>query len=527
MILRDYQHDAAMAAFQSFDAGNKSVLLVLATGLGKTIIFCKMAEHFVNLDRGRVLMIEPTIELVRQTSEKVHAVTGEFPAIEQANLWSNEDTFTRSNFIVACKPSLTAKMPDGRKRYERLEDIGLVIVDEAHHAATSQCKEMLDYFDCLKLCVTATPNRHDEVALGEICDDAPYIFDIRKAIDLGWLVSCATHCVQLRTLDLSSVETYGKKGDFKLDQLGKAMSTEEVVFEIAEITARESGNLKTLVFCASVDEAMKVAGVLQDVYHLKADWVCGDKNRCPDDKRRSVLDSFKNDADGVQFVCNVGVLTTGFDHPGVEHIVMARPTKSLTLFTQIFGRGTRPLPGIVDFDGSEPETRKARIAQSQKPRFKFTDLRDVSLQHKLVTPLDVLGGRLSIEEREAANRILEGDDAKDIDEVIKEATEEVRVREEAERRRLAAIRAKADYTTILVDPFMEGVRVVAGTAKERGARMPFGKHKGSLVRDLPEGYLHWFIENMPRKPKLNWLFVAMEKQIEGHEKLNKEALQWA
>jgi hypothetical protein len=60
MILRDYQLDAAMAAFQSFDAGNKSVLLVLATGLGKTIIFCKMAEQFVSLDRGRVLMIEPT-----------------------------------------------------------------------------------------------------------------------------------------------------------------------------------------------------------------------------------------------------------------------------------------------------------------------------------------------------------------------------------------------------------------------------------------------------------------------------------
>ena len=526
MKLRDYQYDCCMAVFRSFDAGRKSLLIQKATGLGKTVVFCKIAEHWAQQDLGRVLIIEPTIELVAQTARKVQEICGEFPGIEQASLYSDEDAFTRSNFIVACKPSLTSVMRDGRKRYERLEDITLVIVDEAHHSATTAYAEILRYFDCKKIGFTATPNRHDKVALGELYEDCPYMMDIRKAIDAGWLVSCATHCIQLQSLDLSSVETYGKHGDFKLDQLGKAMSADKVVFEIADITAKESVGLKTIVFCASVDEAMKVSGALNDVYQLKADWVCGDKRRCPDTKRRSVLESFTCDQDGVQIVCNVGVLTTGFDFPGLEHIVMARPTKSLTLFTQIFGRGTRPLAGVVDFDGSTPDSRKERIAASAKPRFKFTDLRDTSLQHKLVTPVDVLGGELTIEEAAAAKKRLE-EGLKDIDEAIKEAKEDVR--EAAERARLARMRAKSEYRTLVVDPFMEGVRVVADAPKERGARMPFGKYKGQLVRDLTDGYLEWFMTSTSRSknPKLKWLYRSIEKEIDGRKQLNKEALQWA
>ncbi len=166
----------------------------------------------------------------------------------------------------------------------------------------------------------------------------------------------------------------------------------ETVYEIAEVTARESGKLKTAVYCSSVAEAQLVAERLVDNYGLKADWICADQKLCTDQRRKEVLTSFQEDPQGVQFLCNVGILTIGWDFPALEHIVMARPTKSLSLYTQIFGRGTRPLEGVVDFDASTPETRLAAIAGSLKPHFRMTDLVDASMEHKIVTSVDVLGG---------------------------------------------------------------------------------------------------------------------------------------
>lgn len=505
MQLRDYQLDARASVHGSWEA-HESTMVSLPTGMGKTEIFVSVADEWRSreIDNYRVLVIAPMIELVDQAAEKLYRRTGMMPGIEQGGRRSNETDWGRSHFVVASKQTLTGK----RKRYQRLRDVGMVVVDECHLAATKPYADMIGHFRDLGakvLGLTATPKRHDNRAMGQLFDDCCFNMGIREAIDLGWLVPPKTQCLQLQNLDLSEVGTGGPEGDFKKGELGEAMEDEKVVFEIAEVTARESGTLKTAVFCATVNEARAVAGLLCDQHSLKAEWVCGDTKLCTPEKRKRVLHGFTRG--DIQVACNVGVLTTGWDFPGLEHIVVARPTKSLPLYTQILGRGTRPLPGVVDFEGSTPELRKQAIASSSKPHFVVTDLRDNSLHHKLVTATDVLGGEMTLEAQERAVRELaSGGGPQDLLSVLDAAREAQEAQEREERERRARYRAQAEFHRLQVDPFNESQRAnVDHSRKRKGAKMPFGKFKGKPIESLPSWYLDWGVKNVSK----GWVKKAM------------------
>jgi superfamily II DNA or RNA helicase len=451
------------------------------------------------------------VQLLGQAAKKICQVTGIMPAIEQAHNWSNESFYGRSPYIVASKQTLCSN-----QRYKRLQDISLVIVDECHLSATKQYAEFLDYFNCKTVGVTATPKRHDKRAMKNIFEHCSYEMYIVDAVPQGWLVPARANCIQLQSLNLSAVETHGKQGDFKEGQLAKAMEEEKVVYEIASVTAKESRGEKTAVFCASVDEARKVANYLADVYGLKADWICADKKLCTEQRRLEVLRSFSEDPEGVQIVCNVGILTTGWDFPGLQHIVMARPTKSLSLYTQIFGRGTRPLEGVVDFPGSTPESRIAAIEGSAKPFFRMTDLVDASLAHKLIGAVDVLGGKMGLEEQQrAAEKLREATEPRDLSEVLQEAADELeKERQDQERARLAKLKADAQYVTIGVDPFDQFQRGNV-VRKESKARMPFGYHKGRSISALDTSYLHKVVQN---KWGPDWLRGAIHHELAARSK---------
>lgn len=503
MILRDYQTEAVRRVEAAFQRCRRT-MLVLPTGMGKTEVFVQVAKDW---QAGRVLVVAPQIELVGQAAKKIAQRTGIAPAIEQAELRSNEDEWLRSPFIVASKQTLCSSS----RRYERLQDVSLVIIDECHMAATRHWTAMLEHYDCPVLGVTATPKRHDGKAMANIFEDVAYELYIADAVPEGWLVKPTTVCVQLEHLDLKSVGSKrGSDGevDFKDGELARAMEDEKVVYEIAAVTAKESGRLKTAVFCASVVEARKVANYLADNYGLKADWICGDKRLCSDARRHEVMTSFTTDPEGVQIVCNVGVLTTGWDFPGLEHIVMARPTKSLPLYTQILGRGTRPLPGVVDFAGSTPDSRRAAIAASAKPTFKVTDLVDASLQHKLIGAADVLGGTMGLDVIARAKEKLKSGQERDLEDVLNESQREY---EEAERRRLARVAAEAQYNRVTVDPFNARQSATSVDRKPSKARIPFGKHKGHSVSVVPKGYLEWMLRECKYlKP---WLRDAISDEL--------------
>jgi type I site-specific restriction endonuclease len=180
-----------------------------------------------------------------------------------------------------------------------------------------------------------------------------------------------------------------------------------------------------------------------------ASWVCGETDR--EDRRRTLAEFAKGK---VQVVCNCGVLTEGFDDPGVEVVIMGRPTKSRSLYSQMVGRSTRPLPGVVD--GPETaEARKAAIAASAKASCLVVDFVGNAGRHKLITSADILGGKVSEEALErAVKRVSEAGGPVNMTEALDEAEAELREQKRlAEAARRANLVAKARFTTQSVDPF--------------------------------------------------------------------------
>src|SRR6185369_10554713 len=142
-------------------------------------------------------------------------------------------------------------------------------------------------------------------------------------------------------------------------------------------------------FTASVVQAEACCNILNRAVPGMAEWVCGATEK---KKRAEILERFAHGRTAV--VCNCGVLTEGFDDPGVEVVIMGRPTKSRSLYSQMVGRSTRPLPGVVD--GPETaEERRAAIAASAKPSCLVVDFVGNAGRHKLVTSADILGGKVS------------------------------------------------------------------------------------------------------------------------------------
>ena len=475
--LRDYQTECLDALDYCFGfSGNNpkpvsSALIQLATGLGKTEVFCELARR--NISKvGRVMMVAHTTELVAQSARKLHERLGLLPAIEQGASFSVEAKGYQSAVVCASKQSLH------EARLGRFNGFGLLIIDEAHHASheNQSYKRIIDH---LKNCnpelkvlgVTATPNRTDKSALGRVFESCPFKMGIDKAVAGGWLVPPTVNVCQVQSVNLRNVKTVA--GDLQKSAMAKILEQEEPLHEIADVAVREGADkLKPLIFCVSVNQAEALCHLLNERYSVKAGWVCGDARRVSKDQRRATLREFRDGT--ITCLVNVAVLTEGWDcpglvdpdtgevmDPGVEHIVMARPTKSILVYTQMFGRGTRPLPGVVDFKDSTAETRRDAIAKSGKPKIKITDLVDNSLKHRLISVTDVLGGlHYSDEVRKRAQKnMIERKTEEDVEKALELAEKQIerakkrKEQQAAERAKKNKVRADALYERLKVNPF--------------------------------------------------------------------------
>ena len=524
-VLRDYQVEAVSAIERALNSGLvNSALLTLPTGTGKTVVLSELAKNNV---ASRTLIVCPMRELIHQAAEKVQQITGVFPDIEMASLWSSE-IGRRNPYIVASKQTLTMKQRDGSKRYQRLTDIGLLVLDEAHTVITGPTIEMIDWYrdrGAMVVGVTATPNRHDKKSLKNAFDVCPYSMTLPEAISLGWLVSPRSNVVRVKSMDLSHVKVQG--GDFSATGLNAVVEEERVELEMADVIARESVGLKTAVYCSSVAQAEKLAEILSVRYGLRADFVCADEQKCSSEHRKEVLDSFKSEEPGaIQVVTNCGVLTTGWDFPGLEHIVMARPTKSLSLYTQILGRATRPLAGTVDFPGSTPELRRAAIADSRKPHFKMTDLVDISLSHRICTTIDALEGEMDEKLRDRFMEEVTDGGLVDVQQKMEELRRRMEDEERAEKareaervkrqqmlleaRRRQGIRANVQYDTVAVD-VMNTPGIRQKSMVKRGPVALFGKYKGQPLAAIDSGYLKWKLTNITKMPE--WYRTQIQNEL--------------
>ena len=451
-MLRQYQQEASDAVVRELE-DNSSTLVVLPTGTGKTVLFADVVRRF---QPRRCLVFAHREELVFQAKDKIEKFAGVHCEVEMGQFKSDGWFGARPPCVVSSVQTL-ASGGDGGGRMTKFDpsEFGLVVVDEAHHATSGTYRKVMEYFKeggCKVLGVTATPDRADEEALGQVFDTVAYDYEIVQAIDDGWLVPVVQKMVNVSSLDLSACRTTA--GDLNGADLAKVMEDEETLHGVAIASVETCGERRAIVFAATVKQAERLAEIFNRYKAGSATWVCGETNK---DDRRKLLRDFAHGS--YQFMVNVGVLTEGFDDSGVEVIVMARPTKSRALYAQMAGRGTRPADSIAAAlaDMRTTEERRAAIANSQKPFCEILDFAGNSGRHKLVNAVDILGGKVSDEAVEMARKkIRESNGPVNVQEVLKEMEETKREMDERKAREAAMrdkIRAKASFSTVDVDPF--------------------------------------------------------------------------
>jgi len=362
IILREYQVKALDEIKKGW-LGNRlgntfnSQLLVLSTGLGKTICFAALADWVIKQHDGRVLVLAHREELLEQAEEKIRRVIGGEVAIgrEQAGnrasvqfdkiVTASVATLGRSItepgagvFVDGVMQSVT-KPNDRLARFPR-DHFKLIIIDEAHHSTADTYKNILNYFagpdsNTWVLGVTATPKRTDKESLREVYKRVAFKMDIVDGTKLGFLAPVVSHRVSSRT-DLDGVKTTA--GDFNIKALAERVNNQERNSLIVSTYLERFKGQQCIVFATDLDHARAIDSEFDRLGVVSAA-ISGDMGK---DERREAIKAFKEGR--VEVLTNFGVLTEGFDHERLSVIINARPTKSRLLLTQIVGRGTRLHP---------------------------------------------------------------------------------------------------------------------------------------------------------------------------------------
>ena len=450
MKLRPYQ-DEAVRNIEAEWKDHRSTLLVLPTGTGKTTVF---AEIIRRAFPRRALVLAHREELVFQARDRITAMTGWRVDVEMGEARAEMACMFGGPRVVVSTIQTQASGGDGAGRMTRFEPrlFGVVVVDEGHHSTSASYRRVLDWYatnpDLRILGVTATPDRADEEALGQVYETVALDYEIEDAIRDGWLVPVSQQMVHVEGLDFSGCRTTA--GDLNGADLAKVMEYEANLHRVVAPAIEIAGARRTLVFASSVDHAERLAELFNRHRAGMAAWVCGKTAR---DDRRRILADFASGR--VQVVCNCGVLTEGFDNPGVEVVIMARPTKSRSLYAQMAGRATRPADAIAhELNTHESvEARRALIEASAKPQCLIVDFVGNAGRHKLMTSVDILGGRVSEQVRALAMKKMGDGKPMRVDEAIAAAAEEERKGKEREAARRIALMARAKWTVQNVDPF--------------------------------------------------------------------------
>ena len=453
MKMRPYQDEAVVCILDEFTRVDNT-LAVMATGCGKTVTFAELIRHMFP---RRVLVLAHRKELIFQAEEKIKRITGFSTGVEMGDfrLMETGNLFGNSHVVISSIQSQIAGY-DGKGRMSKFNphNFGLVIIDEAHHATSQSYKRVIDYYrqnpNIKMLGVTATPDRADNEALGQIYDSVAFEYGIQPAIRDGWLVPIKQQMIEVDGLDFSKVHTTA--GDLNGGELSRIMEFEENLHAIASPTMEIVGNRQTIVFTASVAQAERLSEIFNRHKPYCSAWVCG---KTDPEKRDEILGKFSSGQ--TQIVCNCGILTEGYDNPNIEVIIMGRPTKSRSLYTQMIGRGLRPEDGILN-DIETPEGRKQAILNSNIKECLVVDFVGNAGRHKLISSADILGGKVSddaieravINARKSGRPVDMEEELLLAEEELKKEQEEERKRKEAERLRL---RVKANWKSRKINPF--------------------------------------------------------------------------
>lgn len=361
--LREYQRGCLETILVRYQSGIRRQLVSLPTGSGKTVIFAQFPRYFRM--KNQMLVLAHRSELLDQARDKIRQVNPDLRVeVEQAGRTADADC----RVVVASVPTLGRS---GSKRLHRLDPgrFFLIVIDEAHHATAATYTRILEYFDLFsshtpKLLVgfTATPKRGDRVGLDAVFQEIVFSRSLPEMIQAGFLAPVAGYRVETE-IDLSRVRT--RMGDFVTSHLSRAVNVMERNALIVKVFRQYLRDRQTLCFCVDVAHARSLADAFNN-HGIRAAAVSGEMVRA---ERAKALEGFREGRTRV--LANCMVLTEGYDEPSVEGIILARPTKSTLLYTQMIGRGTRLHPG--------------------KDNVTVIDIVDMTRQHTLTTLPSLFG----------------------------------------------------------------------------------------------------------------------------------------
>lgn len=376
--MRPYQVEAKRCVDDGWSDEIWAQLLVMGTGLGKTVAFCSIAADNEANDE-KTLILAHTDELVDQAIKKYENSTGKRAAKEKAGSYASRF----DKVVVASVQTLSGMM---RLSTWAEDHFDYVVVDEAHRALADSYQVIIKKFcgkDKAKLLgVTATADRGDKQELGVLFQRIAFEYSLRPGVIDGWLVKPYVMTMPL-TIDLRGVARKGTANGVDVDVAQVAARLLVIMDAIAKAIKAKIGTGKILIFMPTVETSRILSDVL-NANGVTSNWVCGDKKLCPD-RRKRVADHQEGK---YQALVNFGVLTEGYDDDAIDFICSLRATEIRSLYQQIIGRGTRPHDSIVQQlnDAPDAKARLKLIAGSCKPKLIILDFLWNHEKHKICSP---------------------------------------------------------------------------------------------------------------------------------------------
>lgn len=440
--LRYYQKEMVEATKKTWES-HTAAALIAATGTGKTEVYLSLAVEQEN----RTLALVHRDYLISEPIRRLAAHGFYDVDVEKADSRS-ENKFNRAKVVFGSVQSVSRP-----RRLDTFDpsEFSLLIVDEGHRAVAKTYRRVIDHFirnENLKvLILTATPNRKDNIALGNLCGgdiEVAYCYGPKKAADDGWLVPLRFYRREVEGLDFSHVRMKGS--DLDQEQVEQLLLQEEPLHRVCASLAEDQG--ATIVFCAGVQLARAYSTLMNDRYRPgRAVAVWQDTSQ----EERELV-KCKLAAGELDYVFNCDLFTEGYDVPDLVRVVWAAPTASLVRFTQGTGRVFRThssLRSQLTGTRDDAEERRLLIKQSPKPVGHIVTYYPQNCRHQLCEPNDILGGtdippavrKIAKQIQEATAAQPEGSDPEE-DINTAEAMVELRPLLDARRKK---IRAKAQY----------------------------------------------------------------------------------
>lgn len=368
LTLRPYQQAAITAIYGYFQTHTGNPLVVIPTAGGKSLVMASFIEGVLKAwPDQRILIVTHVRELIAQNHAEMIGLWPDAPSgIYSAGLGKRE---AQARILFAGIQSI-------HRRAGEIGHTDLVLIDEAHLIPGKSSTMYRRFLDALKginpalkvIGLTATPFRLDSGMLHEgqnaLFTDIAYEASVRELIDAGYLSPLVSKQPVTR-LDVSKVGT--RAGDFIARDLAAAVDQEAITrAAVTEIIAHGRDRKSWLAFCSGVEHARHVAEEFGR-QGISCRTIFGDT---PKDERDAILAAFKRGE--IRALASMGVLTTGFNAPGVDLIALLRPTKSAGLYVQMVGRGTRLAPGkenclVLDFAGNVRRHGPIDLVRPKRP----------------------------------------------------------------------------------------------------------------------------------------------------------------